>query len=235
MLWLFICKLPEAPSRCIPLASLLEILHTDSFTLAAEGTAPFLIFFYTHLLPQAPPRVVITLSVSGAVCLQAPESLICLGSQLWHAWEGQGKEMGGSSHLTTNLSSPPFSFSPHPLPSPIPTKGRIMLHRLERIALEVWFGNFFYFFFFPFKWNTLRVSPVSMCSQRSGVVITKGRVCMCACLQCVFACSRVLMCGRVVSSGMHLWAGRNYTTTSKYPCILFAVPEDFTAAWSFML
>lgn len=60
---------------------LLKILHIHSFALAAEGTAPFLIFFlHAHPLPHAPPRAAITLPVSGAVCLQAPELLICLGS-----------------------------------------------------------------------------------------------------------------------------------------------------------
>lgn len=200
MLWLFICRLPEAPSRCIPLASLLEILHTDSFTLAAEGTAPFLIFFHTHLLPQASPRVVITLSVSGAVCLQAPESLICLGSQLWHAWEGQGKEMGGSSHLTTNLSSPPFFFfSPSPsLPHPNQRKDHAASLRKNCSESLVWKFFIFYFFFFPFKWNTLRVSPISTCSQRSGVVITKGRVYVCvpAVRVCLLTCAYVWACSK---------------------------------------
>lgn len=68
------------PSRFPP--ACLEILCIDSFALAAEGTAPFLIFLRAHPLPIAPPRAAIMLSVSGAVCLQAPESLICLGSQL---------------------------------------------------------------------------------------------------------------------------------------------------------
>lgn len=147
-------------------------------------------------------------------------ALTCLG----RARKGNGWELPSNHELVL----PPFLFSPYPLPSPTLTKGRIVLHHLERVALKVWFV--FFFSFFPFKRNTLWVSPVSIPLQQSRAVITKGRACVCACLQRVFVCSHVVVCGRVVSSGMHLWPGPTLPNIHAY---LFDVPAGFTVAWSF--
>lgn len=151
----------------------------------SRGHCPLLNFFSSHPLPHAPPRAAITLSVSGAVCLQAPESLICLGSQLWHAWEGQGKEMGGSSHLTTNLSSPPFLFLPIPsLPHPNQRKDHAAPLRKNCSESLVW--NFF----FPSLSNEIRCEslPFPCTHNRMGLLLQKAEcVCVRACNVCLLA------------------------------------------------
>lgn len=116
-------------------------------------------------------------------------ALTCLG----RARKGNGWELPSNHELVL----PPFLFSPYPLPSPTLTKGRIVLHHLERVALKVWFV-FFFFSFFPFKRNTLWVSPVSIPLQQSRAVITKGRACVCvpATCVCLLTCGCVWACSK---------------------------------------
>lgn len=106
-------------------------------------------------------------------------ALTCLG----RARKGNGWELPSNHELVL----PPFLFSPYPLPSPTLTKGRIVLHHLERVALKVWFGFFFFLsslsneircesLLFPFPYN------------KAGLLLQKAeRVCVRACNVCLFA------------------------------------------------
>lgn len=91
--------------------SLLKILIIDSFTLAAEGTAPFLIFFFAHSSPPSCVSKGCNYSLGKWCCLSASSrefdlswlpALTCLG----RARKGNGWELPSNHELV-----PPPSFS----------------------------------------------------------------------------------------------------------------------------
>lgn len=115
-------------------------------------------------------------------------ALTCLG----RARKGNGWELPSNHELVL----PPFLFSPYPLPSPILTKGRIVLHRLERVALKVWFG-FFFFLLFQTKY-AVSLSCFHSLTTKQGCYYKRQRVCVCvpATCVCLLTCGCVWACSK---------------------------------------
>lgn len=109
--------------------------------------------------------------------------------------------MGGSSHLTTNLSSPFLFFSLSPSLLHPNQKDLAVLHR-KKVALKVWFVFMdflllFFFFSFQMKYATSLSYFHSLTMQQSCYYKRQSvSVCVPATWVCLLPCAAVWVCSK---------------------------------------